>query len=150
MKSLSRVRLLATPWTAAYQAPPPMGFSRQQYWSGVPLPSPDTPQGAANGRSDSREAVELRHYSLLWFWASSVDDFLHSLIFHSREVWKSPCLQSLPCTGPDLQIPVSPSSSQNGVFPKGMCVLGRIPSCGQGRRLEHRVWDEISKGLSWV
>ena len=31
---------LATPWTAAYQAPPPMGFSRQEYWSGVPLPSP--------------------------------------------------------------------------------------------------------------
>ena len=39
MKSLSRVRLLATPWTAAYQAPPAMGFSRQEYWSGVPLPS---------------------------------------------------------------------------------------------------------------
>ena len=37
---LSRVRLLATPWTAAYQAPPFMGFSRQEYWSGVPLPSP--------------------------------------------------------------------------------------------------------------
>ena len=32
-------RFLATPWTAAYQAPPPMGFSRQEYWSGVPLPS---------------------------------------------------------------------------------------------------------------
>ena len=39
MKSLSRVRLLATPWTAAYQASPPMGFSRKEYWSGVPLPS---------------------------------------------------------------------------------------------------------------
>ena len=39
-KSLSRVRLLATPWTAAYQAPPSMGFSRQEYWSGVPSPSP--------------------------------------------------------------------------------------------------------------
>ena len=36
-----RVRLLATPWTAAYQAPPSMGFSRQEYWSGVPLPSPN-------------------------------------------------------------------------------------------------------------
>ena len=40
VKSLSRVRLFATPWTAAYQAPPSMGFSRQEYWSGVPLPSP--------------------------------------------------------------------------------------------------------------
>ena len=42
VKSLSRVRLLATPWKAAYQAPPSMGFSRQEYWSGVPLPSPMT------------------------------------------------------------------------------------------------------------
>ena len=39
MKSLSHIRLLATPWTAAYQARPSMGFSRQEYWSGVPLPS---------------------------------------------------------------------------------------------------------------
>ena len=37
---LSHVRLCATPWTAAHQAPPSMGFSRQEYWSGVPLPSP--------------------------------------------------------------------------------------------------------------
>ena len=40
VKSLSHVWLLATPWTAAHQAPPSMGFSRQEYWSGVPLPSP--------------------------------------------------------------------------------------------------------------
>ena len=40
VKSLSRVRLLATPWTAAHQAPLSMEFSRQEYWSGVPLPSP--------------------------------------------------------------------------------------------------------------
>ena len=41
MKSLSHVQLFVTPWTAAYQAPPPIGFSRQKYWSGVPLPSPN-------------------------------------------------------------------------------------------------------------
>ena len=40
VKLLSHVRLFATPWTAVYQAPPSMGFSRQEYWSGVPLPSP--------------------------------------------------------------------------------------------------------------
>ena len=40
VKSLSRVRLLAAPWTAAYQAPPSIGFSRQEYWSRLPLPSP--------------------------------------------------------------------------------------------------------------
>ena len=43
VKSLSRVWLFATPWTAAYQAPPSMGFSRQEYWSGLPLPSPIFP-----------------------------------------------------------------------------------------------------------
>ena len=40
VKSLSRVRLFATPWGVAYQAPPSMGFSRQQCWSGLPFPSP--------------------------------------------------------------------------------------------------------------
>ena len=39
VKSLSRARLFVTPWTAVYQAPPSMGFSREEYWSGVPLPS---------------------------------------------------------------------------------------------------------------
>ena len=48
VKSLSRVQLLATPWTAAYQAPPSMGFSRQEYWSGVPLPSPENALVIAN------------------------------------------------------------------------------------------------------
>ena len=42
IKSLSHVRLLATPWTAANQALPSMGFSRQEYWSGMPLPSPSS------------------------------------------------------------------------------------------------------------
>ena len=42
VKSLSCARLLATPWTAAHQAPPSMGFSRQEYWTGLPPPSPGT------------------------------------------------------------------------------------------------------------
>ena len=41
VKLLSHVQLFATPWTAAYQAPPSMGFARQEYWSGVPSPSLD-------------------------------------------------------------------------------------------------------------
>ena len=40
VKSLSHVQLLVTPWTVAYQAPPSVGFSRQEYWSGLPFPSP--------------------------------------------------------------------------------------------------------------
>ena len=49
VNSLSHVRLLATPWTAAYQAPLSMGFSRQEYWSGVPLPSPKGVQSPSMG-----------------------------------------------------------------------------------------------------
>ena len=40
VKSFSRVQLFATPWTIAHQTPPSMGFSRQEYWSGLPFPSP--------------------------------------------------------------------------------------------------------------
>ena len=49
MKSLSRVRLFVIPWTVAYQAPLSMGFSRQEYWSGVPFPFPgDLPDQGLN------------------------------------------------------------------------------------------------------
>ena len=64
MKSLSRVRLFATLWTVAYQAPPSMGFSRQEYWSGLPFPSPPRSVGAqyATGeewRNNSRKNEEM-------------------------------------------------------------------------------------------
>ena len=59
-KSLSRVRLFATPWTVAFQAPPSMGFSRQEYWSGVPLPSPgDLPDPGIELGSPSLQADAL-------------------------------------------------------------------------------------------
>ena len=74
MKSLSRVRLLVTPWTAAHQAPPSMGFSRQKYWSGVPLPSPGTgvggtqnPQQKSLGgflRPQRRKVIHQHRFSL--------------------------------------------------------------------------------------
>ena len=48
MKSLSRIWLLVTPWTAAYQAPPSMGFARQEYWSGVSLPYANYPKKKKN------------------------------------------------------------------------------------------------------
>ena len=68
-KSLSRVWLLATPWTAAFQAPPSMGFSRQEYWSGVPLPSPMT-----NLRPSNTQwwKVEIRK-----FWKTRLDFTIH-------------------------------------------------------------------------
>ena len=60
VKSLSRVRLFATPWTVAHQAPPSMGFSRQEYWSGLPFPSPgDLPKPGIKPRSPSLQADAL-------------------------------------------------------------------------------------------
>ena len=59
-KSLSRVRLFATPWTVAHQAPPSMGFSRQVYWSGLPFPSPgDLPNPGIKPRSPAFQADAL-------------------------------------------------------------------------------------------
>ena len=55
VKSLSPVRLLATPWTAAYQAPPSMGFSRQEYWSGLSFPSLSSLGGTSFWLKDWKE-----------------------------------------------------------------------------------------------
>ena len=60
VKSLSRVQLFATPWTVAHQAPPSMGFSRQEYWSGLPFPSPgDLPHPGIEPRSPALQADTL-------------------------------------------------------------------------------------------
>ena len=60
VKLLSRVRLSATPWTVAYQAPPSMGFSKQEYWSGLPFPSPgDFPDLGIEPRSPTLRADAL-------------------------------------------------------------------------------------------
>ena len=75
VKSLSRVRLLATPWTAAYQALPSMGFSRQEYWSGVPLPSPvDEPRTCQIEWSKSDKEIQILYMNTYiwnlekWYW----------------------------------------------------------------------------------
>ena len=60
VKSLSRVRLFANPWTVAYQASPSMGFSRQEYWSGLPFPSlGDLPDSGIKPKSPALEADTL-------------------------------------------------------------------------------------------
>ena len=60
VKLLSFDRLFMTPWTAGYQAPPSMGFSRQEYWSGVPFPSPgDLPNPGIEPRSPTLQADAL-------------------------------------------------------------------------------------------
>ena len=59
VKLLSRVRLFATPWTVAYQAPPSMEFSRQEYWSGLPFPPVGLPDPGIEPRSPALQADAL-------------------------------------------------------------------------------------------
>ena len=67
VKSLSRVRPSVTPWTEAFQAPPSMGFSRLEYWSGVPLPSPAVQETWVQflGREDPLEKEMAIHSSTI-------------------------------------------------------------------------------------
>ena len=67
LSNFSHVRLFATPWTAAYQAPPSMGFSRQEYWSGVPLPS-------LNHESENYPIYSSRDYSGRKCWGRGYDE----------------------------------------------------------------------------
>ena len=69
LSHFSRVRLLATPWTAAYQAPPSMGFSRQEHWSGLPFPSPgDLPDPGTEPRSPALQAILYQlNYMFTWY-----------------------------------------------------------------------------------
>ena len=61
MKSLSRVQVFATPWNVSYQAPLSMGFSRQEYWNGLPFPSPgDLPNPGIEPWSPALQAGALR------------------------------------------------------------------------------------------
>ena len=75
VKSLSRVWLLATPRTAAYQAPPSMGFSRQEYWSGVPLPSPSPTleSDKAEKLIPTKSCTSGRHACLVLLFVSPVE-----------------------------------------------------------------------------
>ena len=69
VKSLSRVWLLVTPWTAAHQAPLSMGFSRQEYWSGVPLPSPfdtDTELNKVAPQGEFRSSIASVNSTYFW------------------------------------------------------------------------------------
>jgi len=82
VKSLSCVRLLATPWTAAYEAPPSMGFARQEYWTGVPLPTSKRSQSYSFSSShvwmwelDHKESSVLKKWC---FWTVVLEKTLES------------------------------------------------------------------------
>ena len=76
VKSLSCVQLFATPWTAAYQAPPSMGFSRQEYWSDLPLPFPEVMLG---------RHLNVRPFCVFWSQSESCIFIAQSCLLPS---WK--------------------------------------------------------------
>ena len=82
VKSLSHVRLFATPWTIAHQASPSLGVSRQEYWSGLPFPSPgDLPDPGIEPRSPALEANALTSEPPGFQWNEPLkDSFLLSLV----------------------------------------------------------------------
>ena len=108
VKSLSRVRLFATPWTVAYYAPPSMGFSRQEYWSGLPFPSlEDLPDPGLNlgsqdvllpGKSHGRRSLVGCSP-----WGRQESDTTERLHFHF----------SLSCTGEGNGNPLQCSCLEN-------------------------------------
>ena len=76
VKSFSRVRLFAIPWTVAHQAPLSMGFSRREYWSGLPFPSPgDLPNPGIEPRSPALQADALTSEPPLFLIHSGKDYF---------------------------------------------------------------------------
>ena len=89
VKSLSHVRLLATPWTAAHQAPPSMGFSRQEYWSGLPLPPPYWRCIATN-----LFTICFFFVNLLSFWIYLLI-FSHQIVFSNTKYLCLICMNSL-------------------------------------------------------
>ena len=84
VKSLSRVRLFATPWTVAHQAPPSMGFSRQEHWSGLPfpssgdLPNPGIKPWSATLQANSLQS-ELPGKPQFHMWKMLVSEWVKSL-----------------------------------------------------------------------
>ena len=121
VKSLSRVRLFATQWTVAYQAPPSMGFFRQEYWSGLPFPAPG---GLPNPGIEPRfPRIEGRHFNL---WATS--EAQNPPIFHLALLLYLRTTYSHPSRAPVL---LHPS--------RGWCpgLLDRCASPGNSGQMPH-------------
>ena len=98
-KSLSRVRLFATPWTVAHQAPPSMGFSRQEYWSGLPFPfpgnlpnpgiEPGSPSLEADTLTSEHQGSPIKYSSPLEFtYVSESESVLNIILLHLLLIYK--------------------------------------------------------------
>ena len=146
VKLLSRVWLFATPWTAAHQAPPSMGFSRQEYWSGVPLPSlrhsvtslkckqesePPETWTAVSRALDLRDHQEHYHSSSVQFSRSVVSDSLRPHESqHARPTCPSPTPRVYPNSCPSslwCHPAISSSAIPFSSFPQSLPASGSFP-----------------------
>ena len=98
VKSLSRVWLLATPWTAAYQAALSMGFSRQEYWSGMPLPSEVQNQMVGRDLSPPKSLRKILSWLLSTSGGSKLSlAFDHTTLFSCNHLFPLPMCLSPVC-----------------------------------------------------
>ena len=121
MKLLSRVRLFATPWTVAYQVPPSMGFSRQEYWSGLPFPSPgDLPDLGSEPGSPALQAPQRR-------WSQSILKEINPEYFTRR-------------TGAEAEAPILWSPDMKNLL------IGKDPGAGTDWRQEKGTTEDEMVG----
>ena len=100
VKSLSRVRLFATLWTGAHQAPQSIGFSRQEYWSRLPFPSPgDLPDPGIKPRSPTLQADTLTSEPWGWFTIVMFYNFLKISLHWWFPWWSSGWESTFQCRG---------------------------------------------------
>ena len=104
VKSLSHVWLFMTPWTTAYQAPPSMGFSRQEYWSGVPLPSPKVYLVSTRSSRSRLNMLNLSRQIIL----PNILSFVEAFVQFSSVVQSCPTL----CNPMDFSMPGFPVHHQ--------------------------------------
>ena len=140
MKLLSRVRLFTTPWTAAYQAPPSTGFSRQECWSGVPWPSPHL---AAQG-------AKWRHAFLVSIFVSTHDASSSLSTRGSYSSWQeldrvlaAEAAQQETASGPSLAEPADPCPQELPLVQTTHC-----PSHLQLRRNPSQLMRQLPRALA--
>ena len=158
MKSLSRAWLLVTPWTAAYQAPPSMGFSRQEYWSGLPLPSPSALSTLSQNKLTLREACPLKYLSQRADASSlhprAPEVYLSSLPLNSSSFgpWQFPAAPAQVSLSPGqwvLVSPLCPSALQSGSASTAQRILSEPFTDAQSILLRALLWQlQLSLSLS--
>ena len=168
VKSLNHVWSSATPWTAAFQAPPSMGFSRQEYWSGVPLPSPNAPNNIPSIPSQKnydqpRQHIKKhRHYfankvpssqsygfssSHVWMWELDYKESWVQKNWCSWTVVLEKTLES-PLDSKVIQ-PVNPKGNQSWIFIPRTDAEAETPILWPPDAKSWLIWKDPDAGKDW-